>query len=220
MRSVIYSMMVSLDGFVETPDHSLDWVYVDGELHRFINAQARQHEMFVNGRRLYQVLRVWDTITTDQPDLADYMVEFAEVWNTKPKLVISSKLQEVGRNARIIHTPDVDSELRLLNQQTDGELDIGGPMLAATAIRLASPSEGRCAPAKNLARVSRVQASTDVITSAARRPATIAVFPRSPSSASRPYAGRNMNSSFTITRFAPRMSSLPCEQDFAVATES
>ena len=143
MARFVYSMMVSLDGFVETPDHSLDWVYVDGELHRFINAQARQHEMFVNGRRLYQVLRVWDTITTDQPDLADYMVEFAEVWNTKPKLVISSKLQEVGRNARIIHTPDVDSELRLLNQQTDGELDIGGPMLAATAIRLGLMSEFR-----------------------------------------------------------------------------
>ena len=75
-------MMVSADGFVETPTHSLEWVIVDEELHRFINGLAQDHEAFVNGRRLYEVMRSWETVT-EQPDLADYMVEFAEIWNAR-----------------------------------------------------------------------------------------------------------------------------------------
>ena len=138
-----YSMMVSLDGYVETVDHSLDWVLVDDELHRFINAQAREHAAFVNGRRLYEVLRVWDTIRDDQPDLADFMVEFAEVWNQKPKLVLSSTLTTVGRNATLIRSEDIGHELARLKHETDGELEVGGPMLAAAAIGLGLVDEYR-----------------------------------------------------------------------------
>jgi len=50
MGRYIYSMLVSLDGFIETTDRSLDWVLVDEEFHRFVNAQGRDHEAFVNGR--------------------------------------------------------------------------------------------------------------------------------------------------------------------------
>lgn len=142
MGRFVYSMMVSLDGFVETPSHSLDWVLIDEELHRFVNRQARNHELFVNGRRLYEVMRAWETLAKE-PDLADYMVEFAEIWNSKPKVVFSSTLDSVGPGARLIRTPDVGAELKRLKQETDGDLDIGGPMLAATAIRLGLVDEFR-----------------------------------------------------------------------------
>ncbi len=142
MGRLVYSMMVSLDGFVETPSRSLDWVIVDEELHRFINGLARNHEMFVNGRRLYEVMRAWETLG-EQPDLADYMVEFAEIWNSKPKVVFSSTLESVGPNARLIRDGDVGAELDRLKQESDGDLDIGGPMLAATAIRMGLVDEFR-----------------------------------------------------------------------------
>jgi dihydrofolate reductase len=143
MGRMTYSMMVSADGFIETPDHSLDWVIIDEELHRFVNTQARQHAAFVNGRRLYEVLRVWDTIRQEQPDLADFMVEFAEIWEIKPKVVVSSTLESVGANARLIRARDIGPELQRLAQDTDGELDIGGPMLAAAAIGLGLVQEFR-----------------------------------------------------------------------------
>jgi dihydrofolate reductase len=142
MGRIVYSMMVSLDGFVETPSRSLDWVIVDEELHRFINGLARNHEMFVNGRRLYEVMRAWETLA-EKPDLADYMVEFAEIWNSKPKVVFSSTLESIGPNARLIRGGDVGAELAQLKQESAGDLDIGGPMLAATAIRLGLVDEFR-----------------------------------------------------------------------------
>jgi dihydrofolate reductase len=142
MGRFVYSMMVSADGFVETPTHSLEWVIVDEELHRFINGLAQNHEGFVNGRRLYALMRSWETVT-EQPDLADYMVEFAEIWNAKPKVVFSSTLEAVGPNARLIRTDDVGAELARLRDETTGDLDIGGPMLAGAAIRLGLIDEFR-----------------------------------------------------------------------------
>jgi dihydrofolate reductase len=136
MGRFVYSMQVSLDGFVETPDHSLDWVIVDEEFHRFVNGQARESVAFVNGRRMYEVLRAWDTVREEQPDLADYMVEFAEIWVAKPKIVFSSTLTEVGAGARLIQTSHVGGALARLKQETDGDLGIGGPMLAGAAIGL------------------------------------------------------------------------------------
>jgi dihydrofolate reductase len=138
----IYSMLVSIDGFVETTDRSLDWVIVDEEFHRFVNAQARQNEAFVNGRRMYGVMRAWETIR-DDPDLAGYMVEFAEIWNSKPKIVFSQSLTEIGPGARLVGTDDLETELRRLRDESSGDLDIGGPMLAGSAIRLGLIEEYR-----------------------------------------------------------------------------
>jgi dihydrofolate reductase len=138
----VYSMQVSLDGFIETTDRSLDWVIVDEGFHRFVNNQARDNEAFVNGRRLYEIMRAWETIG-DQPDTADFMVEFAEIWNSKPKIVVSSSLTSVGPGARLLGTDNVDGDLERLRDTSTGDLDIGGATLAGTAIRLGLVDEYR-----------------------------------------------------------------------------
>ena len=56
MRKVIYSMLVSLDGFIEGPNRELDWHIIDEELHRFINDQQREFDTYLYGRRLYEVM--------------------------------------------------------------------------------------------------------------------------------------------------------------------
>jgi dihydrofolate reductase len=66
MGKVIYSMNVSLDGFIETPAHSLDWVVMDEELHTWFNDEARNAAAFLYGRRLYEVMTAyWPTAESD-----------------------------------------------------------------------------------------------------------------------------------------------------------
>ena len=69
MRKLIYSTMVLLDGFVARPDGALDWVHVDEELHTFINNQQQEMGLYCYGRRMYEVLRYWETADQD-PTLA------------------------------------------------------------------------------------------------------------------------------------------------------
>jgi hypothetical protein len=80
MGALIYSMSVSLDGFVETPDRSLDWVQVDEELHSFFNEEAREMSAFLYGRRLYEVMADYWPNAEDDPNATPSMLEFARIW--------------------------------------------------------------------------------------------------------------------------------------------
>ena len=93
MGKLIYLMNVSLDGYVETPDDALDWTNVDEELLTSFNDRARESDAFLYGRRLYEVMAAyWPTAESD-PAATGPMIEFARIWNPKPKVVFSSTLQ-------------------------------------------------------------------------------------------------------------------------------
>lgn len=129
MGRLVYLMNVSLDGFVETPDHSLDWANVDAEVHRWFNDRVRKAGALVYGRRLYEVMTAyWPTAESD-PAATDYMLEFARAWNPKPKIVFSSTLPEVGWNSRLVRGDPVE-ELSRIRDEFQGDLEIGGPTLA------------------------------------------------------------------------------------------
>ncbi|MBI3648656.1 MAG: dihydrofolate reductase family protein [Actinobacteria bacterium] len=134
MGKLIYSMNVSLDGYVETPDHALDWANVDDELHTWFNDRARESDAFLYGRRLYEVMTAyWPTAESD-PSATDAMLDFARIWNEKLKVVFSSTLATVDRNSRLV-SGDVGDELARLRTEFDGDLDVGGPTLASAFIR-------------------------------------------------------------------------------------
>jgi dihydrofolate reductase len=126
--------MTSLDGFIETPDHSLDWATVDEELHRFSNEQERESSLDLYGRRLYEVMTYWQTADAD-PAISDYEAEFAHVWQATPKIVFSRTLDRVEGDSRLVRG-DAAETIARLKAETDGVLTIGGPTLAATAARL------------------------------------------------------------------------------------
>jgi dihydrofolate reductase len=133
MGKLIYSMNVSLDGYVETPDHDLDWTTVDDELHTWWNDRVREADAFVYGRRLYEVMAAyWPTAESD-PSATDPMLEFARIWNPKPKVVFSSSLKSVESNSRLV-SGDVGEELARLRREFGGDLDLGGPTLASAFI--------------------------------------------------------------------------------------
>src|ERR671925_560931 len=87
MRKLIYSFGVSLDGFIAGPDGEIDWSAPDEELHRFHNEQVRELGGHLLGRRLYEVMRYWET--AEQELSADYRLEFARIWKALPKVVFS-----------------------------------------------------------------------------------------------------------------------------------
>ena len=134
MGKLIYSLNVSLDGFVETPDHSLAWANVDDELHTWFNDQARELAASIYGRRMYEVMSsYWPTGATD-PDATEPMRDFAGIWAATPKIVFSSSLDSVDFNSRLVRG-DIAQELARLRTEFDGDMDVSGATLAASFIR-------------------------------------------------------------------------------------
>jgi dihydrofolate reductase len=134
MGKLIYLLNVSLDGFVETPDHSLEWTIVDDELHTWFNDQMRTFDASLYGRRMYELMAdYWPTGEND-PAATDAMREFARIWNPMPKIVFSTSLQHVEHNSRLV-SGDVGTVLDGLRDEFDGDLDVGGPNLAGQFVR-------------------------------------------------------------------------------------
>ena len=99
MRKLIYSMGVSLDGFIAAPDGDIGWSAPDEELHRFHNEQTREIAAHLCGRRLYETMLVWET--TDEAQFGPVELEFARIWKAIPKVVFSTTLDKVEGNARL-----------------------------------------------------------------------------------------------------------------------
>ena len=133
MGKLIYLFNVSLDGFVETVDRSLDWAIVDDELHTWFNEQERTLEASLYGRRLYEVMAAyWPTAESD-PEATEPMREFARIWNATPKIVFSTTLDSVGPGCRLV-AGDVGDRLAELRSEFPGDLEVGGPTLASAFI--------------------------------------------------------------------------------------
>ena len=92
MRSVTYSMGVSLDGYIVGPDGKFDWADPDEELFRFATDEVRGLAVHLMGRRLYEAMLYWETAEQD-PSVNDLEREFAAIWKALPKVVFSSTLQ-------------------------------------------------------------------------------------------------------------------------------
>jgi dihydrofolate reductase len=130
MPKLIYSMSVSLDGYVKGPDGTFDWSVPTEEEHRVHNARVRELSAHLCGRRLYETMLFWETPEATNSD-DPVMREFAAVWQTLPKIVFSRTLTSVeGRNTRLA-TRDVEAELAEL----DGAVEVGGADLAAECAR-------------------------------------------------------------------------------------
>ena len=130
MGNLIYHMMISLDGYMETLDHSLDWHAVDEELHVFINDLERTVAMYLLGRRSYQLMEeYWPNAHLD-PANPPYMADYAHIWRNMPKVVFSRTLEQVGMNARLVRE-NIFEEVARLKAETPGDISIGG---AETAV--------------------------------------------------------------------------------------
>ena len=139
MRKLIYSMGVSLDGFIAGPGGEIDWGAPDDELHRFHNEQTRELGAHLLGRRLYETMVYWETA---DPNWSATEEEFARIWRELPKTVFSKSLESVEGNTRLAED-GIAEEVARLKQEPGKDLAVGGAGLAASAIELGLVDEFR-----------------------------------------------------------------------------
>ena len=134
MGKLIYATNTSLDGFTEDATGSFDWSAPDEDAHVFYNDLMRGVGTQLLGRRMYETMAVWET----EPSLADEsatMADFAAVWQDSDKLVYSTTLTDpVTKRTRIVSAFKAD-EVRALKEVSSADLLVGGPGLAAHALR-------------------------------------------------------------------------------------
>ena len=128
MRKLIYGFGVSLDGYVNDRDGSIDWTDPDEELHQFHNDRYREIEVSLHGRRLYELMaEYWPHVPEDASRIER---EFGGLWTAKPKVVFSRTLTEVHWNSTLVSENAVE-EVRRLKAGGDGVMEVGGASLAA-----------------------------------------------------------------------------------------
>jgi dihydrofolate reductase len=142
MRSVTYSLGVSLDGYIVGPDGDFDWTAPDEEVFRFATNEIREVGVHLLGRRLYETMLYWETADQD-PSLDESRLEWAALWNPLPKVVFSTTLSAVQGNARLATGGLAEEIVRLRAGPGDGDIAIGGATLAAEAAALGLIDEYR-----------------------------------------------------------------------------
>ena len=134
MAKLIYSAIASLDGYIADEDGNFDWAAPDEEVHSFVNDLERPVGTYLYGRRIYETMVYWETAHTlpDQPPVVE---DFAEIWQAADKIVYSKTL-ETPSSARTRIERDFDPEaVRQMKASAARDITVGGPDLAAQAIR-------------------------------------------------------------------------------------
>ncbi|HEU5304624.1 MAG TPA: dihydrofolate reductase family protein [Gemmatimonadales bacterium] len=133
MARLIYSAISSLDGYVADEQGKFDWAEPNEEVHTFINDLERAIGTYLFGRRMYEVMVAWETLSLAA--LPPFIQDFAKTWRAADKVVYSRKLETVS-TARTRIERDFDPEtVRQMKARADRDLAVGGPNLAAHAIR-------------------------------------------------------------------------------------
>lgn len=130
---LVYSAIASLDGYTVDADGAFDWAAPDEQVHAFVNELERPVGTYLYGRRMYDVMKVWD----DAAFAADSQVatEYAAVWQAADKVVYSSTLDAPStRRTRLERSFDPEA-VRRLKADASADLSVGGPGLAAEALR-------------------------------------------------------------------------------------
>ena len=136
MGRLRYGMLVSLDGYARDASGSFDWATPDDELHGFVNDQEREVRTLVYGRGMWETMRWWqDSPADDEPGAAPEHLDFAAMWRQADKVVVSTTLDPpVEPRTELWPTLDLD-RLAALVRDSPTDVSIGGPTLAAHALR-------------------------------------------------------------------------------------
>ncbi len=140
MRKLIYSMTVSLDGYIAGPDGAIDWTAPDEELFLFHTQQVQETGVHLCGRRLYEAMVYWET--AEESPLPAEHVKFAQIWKALPKVVFSTTLQSVVENTRLARD-GVGEEVARLKEQPGKDIAVGGAGLASACMKLGLIDEWR-----------------------------------------------------------------------------
>jgi len=134
MAKLIYSTIMSLDSYIADEDGNFDWAEPDEEMHRFVNDLERPVGTYLYGRRMYETMVYWETTHT-LADRPPFVQDFTEIWQAADKVVCSPTL-ETASSARTRIERHFDPEaVRRMKVTAGRDITVGGPDLAAQAIK-------------------------------------------------------------------------------------
>jgi dihydrofolate reductase len=142
MAKLIYSALTSLDGYVADDDGNFDWAEPDEEVHAVVNDLERPIGTYLYGRRMYEVMSFWQTPDA-LPDQSPAIRDFAAIWQAADKIVYSRTLEDASTPKTRIEQDFDPDVIRQLKASADTDLSIGGPGLAAQAIKAGLVDEFR-----------------------------------------------------------------------------
>src|SRR5579859_1283503 len=134
MARLIYSVIESLDGYVADESGNFDWAAPDDEVHGFVNDLERGVGTYLYGRRMYETMVYWETAheSAGEPEVIQ---DYTRLWQAAEKIVYSKTL-EAARSARTRIERDFDPEsVRRMKAAAGRDISVGGPHLAAEALR-------------------------------------------------------------------------------------
>ena len=130
MAKLVYSVIASLDGYVADEAGNFDWAMPDEAVHAFVNERERSIGTYLYGRRMYDVMQVWETMDDEEPVMRDY----ADIWRAADKVVYSSTLTSPSTSRTRIEPAFEVEAVAALKTSADRDISIGGPTVAADAI--------------------------------------------------------------------------------------
>jgi dihydrofolate reductase len=141
MGKLIYLITTSLDGYVADKNGNFNWAMPSEEVHFFVNDTVRNVGTSLLGRKMYEVMKVWDEIPTEgvsgpyMDGPSEAMNDFAKIWRASKKIVYSTTLSDVTIDNAKLERSFEPSTMKKLVAESDKDFDIGGPHLAAEAIK-------------------------------------------------------------------------------------
>ena len=135
MRKVIFTMSVSVDGFIETASGDISWTSPDPELQRHVIDRENTIDTHLYGRRLYETMVAYWPTADQNPSATEFDIEYARIWKEKRKIVFSKILTQVGGNCQLFRG-NISEEINKLKTQLGKDMFVGGPNLASTFMKL------------------------------------------------------------------------------------
>jgi dihydrofolate reductase len=135
VAKLIYSSIASLDGYIEDRDGRFDWARPDGEVHEFVNDLERTVGTYLYGRRMYETMVYWEDAEVGADDVPPYIRDYAEIWRATDKIVYSTTLESPSSARTRIESGFDPEAVRQMKAEAERDLAIGGPGLAAPALR-------------------------------------------------------------------------------------
>ena len=133
MAKLIYAAIASLDGYIEDPQGKFGWAAPDDEVHAFVNDLERPIGTYLSGRRMYETMVFWETVSTET-DEPPVFWDYAEIWRAASKIVYSQTLQTVSSARTRIEREFDPNAIRRLKQSSEADITVGGAELAGHAI--------------------------------------------------------------------------------------
>ena len=133
MGKLIYMAITSLDGYISDKEGRFDWSMPDAQVHDFVTELQRPVGTYLYGRRLYDVMAVWETL--DGPPESAWLRDFANVWRGAEKVVYSTTLEEVSTAKTRIEREFDPAAIRRMKEQSREDITVGGATLAGQALK-------------------------------------------------------------------------------------